>query len=253
MKIHQLRNATAILHIGERRILIDPMLGDVGAFGGFKYFGGGKRPNPVVPLPRGADEALNSVTDCLITHCQRDHFDHLDPAGVAFLRARNIPLWAHAGDFGYLREKGLSPREFVDGTHGMRVNAVKARHGHGFKGWLLGPGHGWFMHHPDEPSIYVTGDTVLVDSVRHALDELRPDIVVAPAGCANFGFGRDILFPLDELTELASMAPGMVVFNHLEALDHCPTKREELHAMLEARGVGGKCLIPEDGQMLAVS
>lgn len=250
MKIHQLRNATFILHVGDRRILIDPMLGEVGSMGGFKFFGGGKRPNPIIALPEGAMKALETVTDCVITHCQRDHLDHIDGTGISFLRARDIPVWSVADDFGYLRKKGLAPNEFVDGTHGMKIRAIDARHGHGIKGWLLGPGHGWFIHYPGEPSIYITGDTVLVESVRTAIDELQPDVIVAPAGCANFGFGQDILFPIEELIELAQLAPGRVVFNHLEALDHCPTQRQKLKELLEQHGVFDKCLVPEDGELL---
>ena len=252
MKIHQLRNATCILHLGEHKLLVDPMLGEVGSFGGFKFFGGGRKPNPLVPLPDSAHEALNEVTGCIITHCQRDHLDHLDKAGIAFLKERDVPVWAVADDFGYLRKKGLAPKEFVDGSLGMRVHPVKARHGHGVKGWLLGPGHGWFMAHADEPSVFVTGDTVLVDSVRSAVAEDKPDVIIAPAGSANFGFGRDILFPQEEIVELAKMAPGTAVFNHLEALDHCPVTREELRERLEEAGVGEKCLVPEDGEIVEI-
>jgi len=252
MKIQQLRNATVILHLGDKRILIDPMLGNVGSFGGFKFFGGGKRPNPIVSLPEGTGDALAEVTDCVITHCQRDHLDHIDPMGISYLKANNIPVWSTADDFGYLRKKGLEPKEFVNGSLGMKIQWVKSRHGHGIKGWLLGPGGGWYMNMDGEPSVYVTGDTVLVESVRQAIDTLKPDVIIAPAGCANFGFGQDILFPLEELVKLAKMAPGKVIFNHLEALDHCPTTRTDLSALLNMEGVRDKCLIPNDGEMLEI-
>lgn len=252
MKIHQLRNATVILHLGDRRILVDPMLSEVGSFGGFKFVGGGRRRNPIVSLPDGAGAALEAVTDCIITHCQRDHLDHIDPMGIAFLKARNIPVWSARDDFGYLRKKGLDPQELTGNSLGMRITWIKARHGHGIKGWLLGPGGGWYMAHPDEPSVYVTGDAVLVENVRNAVTSLKPDIIIAPAGCANFGFGQDILFPLDELAELAKLAPGKVVFNHMEALDHCPTTRAGLRTLLKQKNVIDKCLIPADGELVDV-
>ena len=40
-----------------------------------------------------------------------------------------------------------------------------------------------------EPSVYVTGDTVLTREVTEAVSRLRPDVVVAPAGAAIFGIG----------------------------------------------------------------
>lgn len=252
MKIHQLRNATIIVHIGDRKLLVDPMLSAVGAFRSFIREGDGQQPNPIVPLPDNAAEALKEVTDCVITHCQRGHLDHIDEAGVAFLLEHNIPVWSVADDFDYLREQGLSPREFVDGTHGMRVLAIDARHGHGPEGDMLGPGHGWFIAATDEPSLYITGDTVMIDAVRTAIAERRPDVIVAPAGCANFSVGQDILFSLEELVELARLAPDTVVYNHMEALDHCPTRRTDLRALLKREGVSEKSLIPADGEVLSV-
>jgi len=252
MKIQQIRNATTIVHLGNHKFLIDPMLSDVGAFRSFKREGEGKQANPIVPLPVQTEEALQGVTDCIITHCQRGHLDHIDQAGVIFLTENNIPVLSIADDFEYLREQGLAPIKFIDGTHGMKVVPIKARHGHGPEGDLLGPGHGWFMAAPGEPSIYITGDTVLVDSVRNTISQLKPDVIVAPAGCANFGVGEDILFPLKELVELARIAPGKVVFNHMEALDHCPTTRKELKTLMTKENLSEKVLIPEDGELLTI-
>jgi len=252
MKIQQIRNATIIVHMGNHKFLIDPMLSDVGAFRNFKREGDDKQANPIVPLPVQTEEALRGVTDCIITHCQRGHLDHIDQAGVIFLTENNIPVLSAADDFEYLREQGLDPIEFIDGTHGMRVVPIKARHGHGPEGDLLGPGHGWFMAAPGEPSIYITGDTVLVDSVRNAISQLKPDVIIAPASCANFGVGEDILFPLTELVELVKIAPGEVIFNHLEALDHCPTTRKDLMALMTKENLSEKVLIPDDGELLTI-
>ena len=102
------------------------------------------------------------------------------------------------------------------------------------------------------PSIYITGDTVLTDTVADAIARLQPDVVVAPAGCANLGFGDDILFPLPELLELPRMAPARVVFNHMEALDHCPTTRKGLRDRLTEAGLERKAHLPEDGELVEI-
>ncbi len=95
MQIHHLRNATLILTLGERRLLVDPMLAAPAALPGFKLLGGGRRRNPLVALPATAEAALLQVTDVLITH---EHPDHFDPAGIEWTRARGLPVWASSID-----------------------------------------------------------------------------------------------------------------------------------------------------------
>lgn len=85
---------------------------------------------------------------------------------------------------------------------------VPARHGRGLLGWLLGPVSGCFLAHPGEPSLLVTSDAVLTDALLDAVDRLRPDVILAPAGSANMGHGGDTV---DELVTLVRRAPGRVV------------------------------------------
>lgn len=247
MKIHHLRNATLILTLGERRLLVDPMLSPPGAFPGFKVLGGGRRPNPLVAMPSEAEAALAQVTDVLITH---EHPDHFDAAGVAWTRARGLPVWASSIDVPSLRRKGLDARELREGELGLSVEVIPTRHGRGFVGWMMGPVAGFYLAHPQEPSVYLTSDSVLTSAVLDALARLRPDVVVAPAGAANFGAGPDILFSVDELVTLARSAPGEVVFNHLEALDHCPTTRTGLRERIAVEGLSARVHIPRDGEAL---
>lgn len=247
MKIRHLRNATALLTLAEHRLLVDPMLADPGSFPGFKLFGGGRRPNPLVPLPPAASDALAEATGAIITH---EHPDHLDRAGIRWIAARGLPVWASPVDAPSLRRKGLDVRELVDGALDMTVELVPARHGRGVLAWLMGPVSGFYLAHPDEPSVYFTSDAVLTDDLLRAVDRLRPDVLVAPAGAANMGAGGDILFSLDELVTLVRRAPGRVLLNHLEALDHCPTTRASLLERMRTEGLADKVLVPDDGQEL---
>lgn len=247
MKIHHLRNATLILTLGERRLLVDPMLSAPGAFPGFKMLGGGRRRNPLVALPPEAEAALSQVTDVLITH---EHPDHFDAAGIEWTRARGLPVWASSIDVPSLRRKGLAARELREGELGLSVEMIPARHGRGLVGWLMGQVAGFYLAHPQEPSVYLTSDSVLTGAVLDAVARLRPDVVVAPAGAANFGAGPDILFSVDELVTLARSAPGEVVLNHLEALDHCPTTRAGLRQRLAAEGLSARVHVPSDGETL---
>ncbi len=248
MFIHQLRNATLLLTLGEHRLLVDPMLAARGAMPGFKLFGGGRRPNPLVDLPPGAHEVIEAASAVLLTH---EHPDHFDAAALSWVRERRLPVWANATDAKHLSARGLDVHELRDGALGMSVEVIPSRHGRGPLGWLMGPVAGYYLAHPGEPSVYLTGDAVLTETVLEAVERLRPDVIVAPAGSANVGLGGDILFSGDELVELARRASGQLVLNHLEALDHCPTTRAGLRARLDAEGLSDRVHVPEDGERIA--
>lgn len=237
MDIRIIRNATLVLSIGPHRLLVDPMLGARGVMPGFKVFGGGRRPNPLVDLPDGTDGWLDASTAALITH---EHPDHLDRAGLRFLAERRLPVWASPIDVPYLRAKHLDAHSVVD-LKGFDVEIVPARHGRGLLGWLMGPVAGIYLAHADEPSLLLTSDAVLTDGLLEAIDRLQPEVIVAPAGAANMGLGGDILFSVDELVAITRRAPRIVVMNHLEALDHCPTTRVGLRARMEAEGLTRRC------------
>ena len=244
MKIRQLRNATMLLTLAEHRLLVDPMLSKAGAMPGFKMFGGGRRNNPLVELPAGTDTLLDEVTGVVITH---EHPDHFDVPALEWARKRKLPVWANAIDAANLQRKGLDVHVLEDGALGMQVEVIPSRHGRGLLGWMMGPVAGYFLAHPGEPSVYLIGDSILTESVLDAIDRLKPEVIVAPAGAANMGLGGDILFSLDELVTLARRAPGQVVFNHVEALDHCPTTRTRLRQRMEAEGLADRVHIPDDG------
>lgn len=247
MQIQHLRNATTLITLGQERLLLDPMLSSVGAFPGFKLVGGGRKRNPLVPLPSEAEEALRSATGVVLTH---EHPDHFDTAGLRWVRERNLPIFTNGIELPSLRKKGLDARLLETGVLGLQIETVRSRHGIGILGWMLGPVAGYFLAHPSEPSLYITGDSILTESVLEAIGRLQPDIILAPAGSANIGIGGDILFSLDELVTIARTAYGKLVFNHMEALDHCPTTRAMLRERMRAEGLLNRVSIPDDGETL---
>src|SRR5437773_12499364 len=113
MRITTLRNATLMLEwtAGAESValLVDPMLAGRGALPRLRFGRGSGSRNPLVDLPRGADELLARTTHALITHCRRGHFDHLDSAGRRFLRERATPVFCTPGDATWLEQRGLAP------------------------------------------------------------------------------------------------------------------------------------------------
>lgn len=255
MKITQLRNATAIIELGAYRILVDPMLAPRGALPPLKFFGPRDR-NPIVDLPSGTDAALDAVTHCLITHCQKGHFDHLDRTGKHWLRSTQIPVICTPHDAGHLRQRGLNVMPLTENHHepqpflGGWIRTVACRHGKGMVGMLMEHGVGYFIEMPGEPSLYLSGDTILTPEVLAFIKRHQPDISLIPAGGAHFDVGHEIIMGTADVIAFSQAMKGITVANHMEALSHCPVQRMELrHAAVRA-GVGDRLRIPADGETL---
>lgn len=255
MKITQLRNATVVLEIGAYRILVDPMLAPKDALPPLKFLSQRQR-NPLVDLPAVANAMLESVTHCLITHCQKGHFDHLDNAAKKWLRSKQIPVICTPHDADYLRQRGLNVCSLPEGHHGPqdflggKIRTVPCTHGRGLVGLMMEHGVGYFIEMPGEPSLYLSGDTILTPTVRDFAVRHQPRISLVPAGGAKFDVGHEIIMDSKEVIEFTLALNGTVVANHLEALSHCPVKRSELSRAASHAGVRDRLRIPEDGQTL---
>ncbi|OGB29945.1 MAG: Zn-dependent hydrolase [Burkholderiales bacterium RIFCSPLOWO2_12_FULL_61_40] len=256
MQITQLRNATIVLHLGSRHILVDPMLAPKGALPPLRLLDGKRLRNPVVELPAQADAALAAVTHCLITHCQKGHFDHLDGHGKQWLRQTQTPVICTPHDAAYLRQRGLNvqplpeahekPSPFFEGN----ISTVRCTHGEGVVGRFMEHGVGYFIAMPGEPTLYLAGDTVLTPHIRDFVLRHQPQVSVVPAGGARLDVGQDIIMGQDEVLEFTHLSQGMVVANHLEAISHCPVTRADLRAAARKAGLGERLCAPEDGQTL---
>jgi L-ascorbate metabolism protein UlaG (beta-lactamase superfamily) len=259
MRITQLRNATIIVHVGRHNILVDPMLARKDVLPPLRLFDGQRRRNPTVELPDNVNAALEGVTHCLITHCQKGHFDHLDRAGKHWLRERQVPVICTPHDVEYLRKRGLNvlslhnghsePQLFLGGT----IRTVRCTHGLGLVGAVMEHGVGFLIEMPGEPSLYLSGDTVLTDEVRRFVQRHQPEVCVVPAGGAHFDLGGDIIMGVDEVIEFARIAKGRVVANHLEALSHCPVRRDDLRRAAAKAGLGDRLCIPQDGETIEIA
>jgi len=253
MKIHFLRNATLVISAGEHVILLDPMLADKGALPPFSLFKHEAARNPLVPLPANTPASLAAVDTALITHCKRGHADHLDKKGARLLRSKELPTYCRKADHNHLQKRGINARPLVTNKRQTflsgYITPIPAKHGHGWISALMGPGVGYVIELPNEPSVYVAGDTVMTDDVRRVLRELKPDIAIVAAGNASVDIGKSILMSLDEVMEFTALAPGQVIANHLEALNHCPVTRKQVYEAAQNAGLADKLQIPADGDV----
>ena len=254
MKIHHLRNATMVIESADKFILVDPMLGPVGFMPPFSIFRYKARRNPTVPLPDNSALILDKVTHCLITH---RHPDHLDSRAEKFLREKNIPVICNKLDEAILKKKKLNIVQTVeywkrDNFLGGKIEGISAKHGYGFVAKPMGIVMGFYIALPDEPSIYLSSDTIYTNSVEKVLLEYKPDITVVACGLAQFDLFQKVLMSKEDIIKFVINSPKQVVANHLESINHCPMTRKDLKEFLEKNKIADKVLIPFDGETLNI-
>lgn len=257
MKIHQIRNATILIDYGDARLLIDPMFMDKHTLPPLRLFRYRER-NPAVGLPDNAEALLGRATHCLITHFRKGHFDHLDKAAVKWLRNRDLPVFCTPRDAGILAKKGLRTKPlrrdytqaqtFLSGT----IHMTPCRHGRGLVGLFMEHGVGYFIRMPGEPSLLVTGDTILTPELRAFVKAHEPDVIVAPAGGARFDIGGEIIMNGMDMVELAKLTPGTIIANHIGAISHCPVTRAEVEQLARRTGLQDRIHAPADGETLVL-
>lgn len=237
MRITLVRSATIIVELAGRRILVDPMLDDVGARPPIE----GTRnqvANPTAPLPFPEEEVVRGLDAVIVTH---RHRDHLDTRGEELL-PRDVPVYCQPEDEEALRELGVDARSVDDAVEwdGLRIARTPARHGSGRMAELLAPVSGFVLN-----DLYLAGDTVWYEGVEETIARHRPRVAVVNAGGAEFTEGGLIVMGTDDVREVVARVPTVVAV-HLEALNHCFLTRAELRRSIP------EVLVPEDGETLEV-
>ncbi len=253
MKLHHLRNATMVIETNDKVILVDPMLGKKGTVGPpFTLFRFKPLRNPILDLPNNAMQIVNKTTHCLITHL---HPDHLDKEAEKFLKSNNTPITCSFKDEKTLKKRGLNvvqkiryweKSDFLGGT----IEGIPARHGYGFVANPMGNVMGFYLELPNQKSIYLSADTIYTEAVDKVLKQYKPDISVVAAGTAQLDVFKPLMMTVKDVLKFTKNAPGKVIANHLEAVNHCPTTRVELRKELEESGLSEKVKIPMDGEVL---
>ena len=229
MNLTHVRHATLLIDTGATRILVDPMLRAAGSTPPIEDTPN-PVPNPLVELPRPADEIVRGVDLCIVTHLHGDHFD--DAADEAL--RRDQPILTQPESVAALEARG-----FTDvATERAGFVMTRGHHGTGAIGKAMGAVSGWAFD-----GIYIAGDTIWCDEVREALELHRPRIVVVNAGGARFNEGDPIVMDAAGVRRVREATGARVVVVHLEAINHCIEPRDAYRAI---DGV----LVPADGETL---
>jgi L-ascorbate metabolism protein UlaG (beta-lactamase superfamily) len=235
VRLTLVRNATVVLELRGKRVLVDPMLDDAGARPPLEQTANPVR-NPTVPLPYPAEDVVRGIDAVVVTH---RHGDHLDARAIELL-PRDVPVFCQPEDEEALREHELPAVPVADRLEweGIEIARTPARHGTGRMAELLGPVSGFVLD-----DLYLAGDTVWYEGVEETIERHRPRVAVVNAAGAEFLEGGLIVMGIDDVREVAARVPTVVAV-HLEALNHCFLTRAELREALP------EVLVPEDGETL---
>jgi len=253
MKLTQVRNATLLLEYAGRRLLVDPLLADQGAYPGFPGTANSHLANPLVPLPLPLATLLD-VDAVLVTHLHADHWD----AAARRLLPRALPVFAQdEPDAAAIRADGFTDVRLLDGGDydGIAIARTGGQHGSDAVmaaiGERMGRVSGIVLRAPGEPTLYIAGDTVWNGHVAAALEQHAPDVVVLNCGDAQVPGLGNIIMDEHDLRAVWQAAPGAtLVASHLEAVNHCVLSRTALRGWLDGQGMAERVLVPEDGDTL---
>jgi L-ascorbate metabolism protein UlaG (beta-lactamase superfamily) len=249
MKIQLIRHATLRLTINNNVILVDPVLSKKGTM---TYIPNvpNKNKNPLVELPID----LNVITKAdavLLTHMHSDHFDET----AASLLTKNIPIFCQAQDEIKVKEKGFSCVNPIGKDcywKGITFKRVGGQHGTGEIAKQMGTVSGYVIKTKNEPSLYITGDTVWCLEVEQALETYAPELIISFAGGAQLTEGGiPITMDKEDILNICNKMPkSKVIVVHMEAWNHCRLTRKELRNFLKDNLLSAQVYIPKDGDYM---
>lgn len=256
MQFQLLRHATCVLNYHGQQILLDPVFAPKGSLPPIAA-SPRKRPNPIVELPISDRELSVLATDSdllLITHT---HMDHLDPRAVELIN-KNTPLVCQPEDTDKLSGYGFSvlhpvALETPSDFEGIMIRRCVGHHGKGLVGEKMGHVSGFLLEAQDEPSVFITGDTIWCDEVEEFLRRHKPDVVIFYAGAAQFLIGGRITMSVCDARKIASTLPNaQMIAVHMEAYNHCLLARSDLRRASERHGYSSRLRIPADGETFVI-
>jgi len=248
MKLQLIRHATLWLQYVELNLLIDPMFSSVGVNPPIAQ-SSNKRRNPLVPLPEAYQHALHPDA-VIVTHLHKDHWDEAAAEAISHL----TPILCQPGDESALAASGfqfVTPILESISLQGVTITRTGGQHGTGMIGKRMGQVSGFVLQADGHPTLYIAGDTVWCDEVKHALDAYRPEVTIVNAGGARFVLGCPITMDANDVVKLCQYAPyTKVAAVHMDTINHCLVTRADLRQRIDNEGLQDQVMIPEDGEWL---
>jgi len=254
MKLELWRNATLVLQIDGKNVLIDPMLGPKGSLGSFPMTGN-ELLNPLVDLPFSEEELkekLSEIDAVAVTHLHPDHWDEK----AMELLDKNIPLLCPEIIAEQISQAGftnvISIKDAVTWEN-INISITEGRHGTGEIGEKMGVVNG-FVFQTEEKSIYVVGDSIWYEGIAAEIDRYQPQHIILAGGAATFVVGDPIIMTASDIIRVCKHAPDASVWvTHLEAVSHCKESRSFIQDKINENNLQDRCFILQDGEIRSLS
>jgi L-ascorbate metabolism protein UlaG (beta-lactamase superfamily) len=186
VRITHIGGPTALIEVGSLRLLTDPTFDAPGRRYTFGWGSGSRK--TAGPAIAAAD--LPAIDAVLLTHDH--HGDNLDDAGRALLPTTGTVLTTTAGAHRLGGNAvGLAPWQSISIGHGdphIEVTATPARHGPPLSRPITGDVVGFALRWPGQRhgALWISGDTVLYDGVRGAVERFRIGTALLHLGAVRF-------------------------------------------------------------------
>ncbi|OHD07948.1 MAG: hypothetical protein A2086_01480 [Spirochaetes bacterium GWD1_27_9] len=247
MKIQFIRHATFILILNNKKILVDPMLSDVGVLPPIPLTFN-RIKNPMIPLPVERNNLIKDVDAILLTHY---HFDHFDKAAENIL-PKNILIFCQPGDDKKLKNKGFTNVQLINNKiewESISFKRFPANHAEGFLlKKLMGKSSSYFIQKGTE-SIFITGDAIWDQLLINSLAEIKPNLIIANSGSAKFLWGKTITLTANSLKKIKQLLPNAkIIAVHINTINHCLLSKDELKEFITKENLD--ISIPNEGESL---
>jgi L-ascorbate metabolism protein UlaG (beta-lactamase superfamily) len=232
VRITHIGGPTVLIEVGGWRLLTDPTFDPPGR----KYKFGWGTGSVKLAGPAIAASDLAPIDAVLLTHDHHD--DNLDAAGRALLPSADVVVTTVSGArrLGGNR-RGLEPwattRLEAPTRTAIEVTATPCRHGPPLSRPIAGDVIGFALRWDGQEHgvLWISGDTVLYDGVRHVADRLRVGTALLHLGGVRFPVTGPIRYTMtahDAVALCSLISPRTAIPIHYEGWKHFRQGREAI-------------------------